>query len=163
MGGPASRLCGLVRWKGIRRGSRFRLRMVRLAGPGLCRRFLLAELFARSTGHGDFAQVGNLRHAVAIQQRRADEGTEERVRLEGLGFELGMELASQEPRVIAQLADFYVHAIRGLAGEAQTVLFEHGFILAIELIAVAMSFADLGRSVARASVAVFGEQARICA
>ena len=45
------------------------------------------------------------------------------MRLQRLGFELGMKLASQEPGMIAQLADLDVHSVGSLAGQLQAVLF----------------------------------------
>src|ERR1035437_10017875 len=52
---------------------------------------------------------------VALLFRRADEALEQRVRLHGLGFELGMELAAQIPRMVADLADLDVRTVRRLA------------------------------------------------
>src|SRR5574340_948869 len=78
---------------------------------------------------------------------RADEGPEQRVRFERLGFELGVELAAEEPRVVRDLADLHVHAVRGLAGDAQPVLGQDGLELAVELVPVAVPLADLFRAV----------------
>src|ERR1039457_4681560 len=47
---------------------------------------------------------------------RADERFEQRMRLHGLRFELGMELASQEPRMVRNLADLHVGAVGRLPG-----------------------------------------------
>ena len=52
----------------------------------------------------------------------ADECAEQRMRLERLRFELGMELAAEVPRMIRDLADLDIHAVRGLACEPQAVL-----------------------------------------
>ena len=41
----------------------------------------------------------------------AHEGSEQRVRLEGLGFQLGMELDADEPGMIWKLDDFRQRAI----------------------------------------------------
>ena len=60
--------------------------------------------------------------AFAVLQRGADEGFEQGMRLERLGFELGMELAAEIPGMAGELADFDVDAVRGFAGEAQAVL-----------------------------------------
>jgi len=43
-----------------------------------------------------------------VLERGAYEGGEERVRLEGLGFEFGVELAAEEPRVVRGFDDFDV-------------------------------------------------------
>src|SRR5690348_11760902 len=57
--------------------------------------------------------------ALAVLVRRADEGLEQGMRLHGLGLELGMELAAEKPRVIGDLADLDVGAVRGLSRDAQ--------------------------------------------
>src|SRR5262245_10715922 len=44
---------------------------------------------------------------LAILVGGRDKGPEQRMRLERLGFELGMELATQIPRVIGKLADLH--------------------------------------------------------
>src|SRR5258708_7016957 len=51
--------------------------------------------------------------------RRPDESFEQRVRLHGLGLELGVELAAQIPRVPRNLADLHVGIVRGLARDPQ--------------------------------------------
>ena len=50
---------------------------------------------------------------------RADEGDEQRVRLQRLRLELGMELAAEEPGMVGDLADLDVRAVGRLAGDAQ--------------------------------------------
>jgi len=54
-----------------------------------------------------------------------------------------MELAAQIPRMIGQLADFDIHRVRCFAGEPQAVVFQHGFVLPIELVAMPVTLADL--------------------
>src|ERR1700730_11749534 len=78
---------------------------------------------------------------------RADERREERVRLEGFRFELGMELHADEPRVIGKLDDFGQHAVRRYAGKAQPGLLQSVLVSDIDLVAMAMPLADLGRAV----------------
>ena len=50
-----------------------------------------------------------------------DEVAEERMRLERLGLELGMELAAEEVRMVGDLDDLDVGAVGGRAGDAQAV------------------------------------------
>src|SRR5271167_1216443 len=64
-----------------------------------------------------------------------DEGEEERVGLEGLGFELGVELAADEEWVGGDLDDFDVSGVGGCAGEAEAAAGEDGLVLAVELVA----------------------------
>jgi len=68
------------------------------------------------------------------------------VGLEGLGFELGVELAAEEIGVAGDLDDLDVGGVRGGAAEAQAAAGEKGFIFTIELVAVAVALADLGNS-----------------
>ena len=55
-----------------------------------------------------------------------DEVAEERVRLERLGFELGVELAAEEEGVAGDLDDLDVGGVGGGAGEAQAGAGEDG-------------------------------------
>ena len=75
---------------------------------------------------------------------RLDESGKQRMRFERLGFEFRMELAAQEPRMVRDLADLDVHAVRGLAGDAQAALRENLLIFAVEFVAMAVALADLG-------------------
>src|SRR5579863_874910 len=97
----------------------------------------------------------------AVFERRANEGPEQRMRFQRLGFELGMKLAAQIPGMAGQLANFNVDAVGRFAGQAQAMLLQHGLVFAIEFVAMAVAFADLARSVGLAGEAVLGEQARI--
>ena len=72
-----------------------------------------------------------------------DELAEERVGLEGLGFELGVELAAEEVGVAGDLDDFDVGLVGSGAGDAQAGAGEQGFVLAVELVAVTVALADL--------------------
>jgi len=49
----------------------------------------------------------------------ADEGGKERMRLEGLGFEFGMELAAEEPGVIGRFNNFDVVFVGSSASDSQ--------------------------------------------
>src|SRR5690348_202090 len=81
------------------------------------------------------------------------------MRLHGLGFELGVELAAQIPRVIGNLADFDVGAVRGLAGDAKPGGLETVFVFAVELVAMAVALVDFARPVGAAGEAVLREPA----
>ena len=48
----------------------------------------------------------------AVFVSRPDERLEQRMRLHGFGFELGMELAAQEPGMVRDLADLDVGVVR---------------------------------------------------
>src|SRR5207247_1913611 len=52
---------------------------------------------------------------------RGDETGEERVRLEGLGFEFRVELAPEEQRMIRKLIDVYVITFHRVDGEFYTI------------------------------------------
>ena len=92
--------------------------------------------------------------ASAMLQRRADESAEQRMRLERLGLELGMELAAQIPGMVRQLADLDVNAVGSFAGQPQAVLLQHGLVFAVEFVAMAVALADFAacRKPARAKL-----------
>ena len=46
------------------------------------------------------------------------------MRLQRLGFELGMELAAQIPGMVGKFADLDVDAVGSLAGQAQAMLLQ---------------------------------------
>ena len=83
------------------------------------------------------------------------------MRLQRLGFELGMELAAEIPGMAGQFADFDVNSVRSFTGEPQAVLLEHRFVFAIELVAMTVPFTDLARSIGRPGEAVLGQQAGV--
>src|SRR5512141_182868 len=72
-----------------------------------------------------------------------DEAHEERVGLEWLRLELRVELTAEEVRVIGDLDDLDVSPIGCSSGDPKSGAREQRFVLAIELIAVTMAFADL--------------------
>jgi hypothetical protein len=74
----------------------------------------------------------------------ADEVAEERVGLERLGFEFGVELAGEEEGVGRNLDDLYVGGVGGGAGEAEACAGEDGLVLAVELVAMAVALGDFG-------------------
>src|SRR6202142_3039762 len=91
----------------------------------------------------------------------ADEGREQRMRLEGPGLELGMELAAQSPGVIRQLADLDVDAVGRFSRQPQAGRCQGLLIVTVEFIAVAVSLADLALSVSLVGEAAFGQLAWI--
>src|SRR5436305_1177322 len=86
---------------------------------------------------------GSFQAAFAVFISCANEGPEQRMRLHRLGFELGMELAAQEPGMIGDFTDFDVGAVGSFTGDAQARGLERVLVFAVELKAVAMPFADL--------------------
>src|SRR5215469_10657038 len=83
----------------------------------------------------------------AMLVRRLDERREQRMGLERLRLELGMELAPEEERMLGNLDNLNVGSIGRSACNAQASRRQYAFILAIKLIAMAMALADLGLSV----------------
>ena len=71
------------------------------------------------------------------------EVTEQWVRLQWFGFELGMELAPEKEWVRGNLHDLDVGGIRRRACQTQPPTGEDGFIFPVELVAVPVPFADL--------------------
>src|SRR5215471_17953826 len=111
-------------------------------------------LFHRISTLGESAPC---RFLVAVHQGRADECPEQRVRLQRLRLEFGMELAAQVPGMIRQFADFYVNTIGSLACETQSMLLQHGFVLAVEFVAMPMPLTDLTGAVGFARETVFSQ------
>ena len=72
---------------------------------------------------------------------------EQRVRLKQLRLEFGMELAAEIVRMVLDLADFDVRAVGGFAGDFQAMRSEQLFILAVEFVAMPVTFADRGRTI----------------
>src|SRR5690242_3510538 len=81
----------------------------------------------------------------AVVIRRLDECREQRVRLERLGLELGVELAAEEIRMLLlrQLDDFDIGTIGRRAGDAQACRGQRLLVFAVELVPMAMTLADL--------------------
>ena len=76
---------------------------------------------------------------VAVLYAGADEGGEEWVRGQGLGFEFGVELTAEEPGVVGGFDDFDVDAVGSASGDAEAGAGERVFVFAIEFVAVAMA------------------------
>src|SRR6185503_8600853 len=90
-----------------------------------------------------FVAVTSLAAALAVFVRGLHKGGEQRLRLERLGLELRMELAADEVRMVIELDDLDVGSVGSRSRYAQAGAGQHRFILAVELVAVAMAFADL--------------------
>src|SRR5690348_7242087 len=90
-----------------------------------------------------------------MPQRRPKECRKKRMRLEWLRFELRMKLAAEVPRVIRNLADLHVYAVRCLPGQSHAMTRKLGLELAVELVPVPVPLADVRRS-----VSLFGEASR---
>src|SRR4051794_32497101 len=74
--------------------------------------------------------------------RGADESLEQRVRLQRFRLELRMELATDKVRMIRQLHHLHVSSIRRGTGNPQAAGSQCLFVLSVELVAMAMTFAD---------------------
>src|SRR6185437_6954727 len=84
---------------------------------------------------------------ASLIERGADERGEERVRLEGLRFQLGVELHADEPGVTGDLDDLGQFAVGRHAGEAQPLVLETALVVDVDLVAVAMTLADIGGAI----------------
>src|SRR5712692_7616607 len=84
---------------------------------------------------------------MAVLVGRADKRRKQRVRGQRLRFELGMELAAKEPGMLGRLDDLDVGAVRRASGDAQARRDQCLLIIAVELVAVAVTLADLELSV----------------
>ena len=80
-----------------------------------------------------------------------DERAEERMRLERLGLEFGMELAAEEEGMVGNLDDLDVGAVGRGAGDAHAGAGEQRFVFAVEFVAMAVALADFasGRRLVR--------------
>ncbi len=76
-----------------------------------------------------------------------DEVAEDGVGLQWLGFEFGVELAAEEEGVGGDLDDLDVGGVGGGAGDAEACAGEDGFVLAVELVTVAVALGDFGGAV----------------
>src|SRR5882724_3200742 len=88
-----------------------------------------------------------LLHQPALIHRCADEGREQRVRLERPRFQLGMELHADKPGVILVFDRLGQHAIGRHPGEPHAVLFEAALVAGVDLVAVTVALEDFGQAV----------------
>ena len=77
-----------------------------------------------------------------MKQDRSDEVGEERVGIEGFGFEFGVELNAQHPRVAGHFRDFAELAVLEGAGKEHPFFFKRLFVLVVKLVAMAMALPD---------------------
>src|ERR1700744_5188137 len=77
---------------------------------------------------------------VRSRDKRAKQG----MWLQRLGFELRVELATQEERVTGDLDNLHVGRVRRGASDAQTGSREQRLVFPVELVTMAVPFADLG-------------------
>ena len=77
-----------------------------------------------------------------VLESRADEGCEKRVRFERFGFEFRVELAAEKPGVLRGFDDFDVVSVGGASGDAQPGSDESFLVVAVELVTVAVAFAN---------------------
>jgi hypothetical protein len=78
-----------------------------------------------------------------VPDGRADEFAEERVGLEGLGLEFGVELDGDEPGMGRVLDHFDEMAVGGEAGEHESIGLEFGAVAVVDFVAVAVALGDL--------------------
>src|SRR5450759_3070463 len=118
-------------------------------GPAINTRRLPKSANSIGTGElGGEQRLLNGRLApVALLFLRPDEAREQRVRLQRLGFELGVELAAEIPRMVGEFADLDVGIVGRLAGDLEARRLQALFVFAIELVAVAMALVDFARAV----------------
>src|ERR1035437_7876162 len=114
-------------------------------GPAISTRRLPKS--ANSIGMGEQWLLNGRLASIALLFRRADAALEQRVRFHGLGFELGMELAAEIPRMVADLADLDVGIVGRLARDLEARRLQALFVFPIELVAVAMALVDFARAV----------------
>ena len=111
-----------------------------------------------------FAGQLTLRFCSRCFTRCADKRAEQRMRLQRLRFELGVELTAEEPRdgsAISQISTYTPSGVWPVS--LQTVSGEDLLEFAIELVAVAMALADLALAVGALGRSCLPPEAGICA
>src|SRR6185369_1631583 len=91
----------------------------------------------------------NFRLVLPVFVACLDEAHEQRMRLKWFRLELGVELAAEEVWVVGNLHDLHVSSIRSGSGDPQAGAGEQRFIFAVELIAMAVTLANLGLAIRR--------------
>src|SRR5216110_49540 len=112
---------------------------------------------AAKCGATSVASTGELRplglggggHAPGpmLLARRAHEPREQRVWSRGTGLELGVELATDEPRVVGQLDHLHERAVGRETGAAHAVFGEHVAVGVRHFVAMPVPLADFERAV----------------
>src|SRR5690349_16257617 len=83
------------------------------------------------------------------------------MRRKGSTFELRMELAAQEVRMILELDDLHEAMVGAQSRHCQTGLLQGLAVLVVQLIAMPVPLADLGHAVSIVRVGSWREHARI--
>src|SRR6185369_2224353 len=115
-------------------------------------------------GLGAARLTGQPRSVFLVFEGCSDKGGEQRMRFERPGFEFGVELAAEEPRVLGGFDDFDVVFVGGATGDAKAGGDEDLFVVAVEFVSVTVTFADFqlavgfGRERARLQFAWPGAQ-----
>src|ERR1700722_6519489 len=78
-------------------------------------------------------QVSRRLDQPALLDRGFDEARKQRVRIEGFGFQLGVILHADEPRMVGDLDDLGQHAVGAYAGKAQAGVFEPALVMDVDL------------------------------
>src|SRR5882724_13674350 len=108
---------------------------------------LPSHYFFRTVEH--FYGAGLTRRAPShpVRIRGADEFLEQRMWLQRLRLEFGMELAADEVRVVGQFDHLHVGSVGRGPGNSHARGNQRLFIFAVEFVSVAMAFADLGLAI----------------
>ena len=102
---------------------------------------------------------GGFQAPLAMRVRRADEALNSGCGSMRLGLELGMELAAEEPGMVA-ISQISTYVRSGVSPVMRRpAAFKRLFIFAVEFEAVAMALADLARAIGLAREAAFGQDA----
>src|SRR5579875_214603 len=98
---------------------------------------------------GNMRAGGRSRDAgsTAMLDRGTNERSEKRVRRQWLGFKFRVKLAAQEPGVAGHFDDFDVNPVGRFSGDFESSRNERFLIIAIELVAVAMTLRNFLRTI----------------
>src|SRR3954468_13846670 len=96
-----------------------------------------------------------------VRVARLDEPGEQRMRLERLRLELGMELHRDVPRVRRQLDDLDELAVERAADDLQALVGQRLLVEAVELVAMAMPLVDHVAAVQRVRLGAGAQLARV--
>src|SRR2546422_5370471 len=133
-----------------------------LAAPGsFAAAFMIYPDGLLALHHLEAAEQRRLAPAGAALQGRLDEALEERVALHRPRLELGVELAGDEPGMVAELDHLDQRPVGRHAGEPEPALLEPLAIGVVHLVAVAVTLGDLLAIVDPARQRAFLEHAGI--
>src|SRR4029077_11842944 len=112
----------------------------------------------------DLRRLDLLGAGRAVRPGCADEVPKERVAGEGLGLQLRMELAAEEPGVVrVELDDLDELAVGRHAREGQASVFQRRQVLLVDLVTVTVAFGDRALTVGAGRDGAGGELARVLA